>query len=383
MSRVLLTVSGEVPGDLEAKVASGERPRPDYVEMARAMSADLLDVSEARRTTGRVGMLLERLAGPGPLLAWACFRRRRRYDAIFTDGEQVGLPLAILARLTGRRLPVHVMIVHILSVPKKAALVRWLRLGPLVDRYVVYASSQRRYLVDELGVPDAHVVLTSFMVDTTFWAPDAVPAAPGPRMICSAGLERRDYPTMMEAVCGLDVRVVLAAASPWSKRADSTAKASVPDNVEVTRLGFADLRQLYADAAFVVMPLEDTPFQAGVTTILEAMAMGRAVVCTRTEGQTDVITDGVDGVYVPPADVAALRATIVALLDDPARADTLGRTARQHVAEEADVVVYARRLARVVDDARAERAERRRKPSATRRRLGRGPRRRSPPVVRP
>ena len=352
--RVLLTVSGEVPADLDAQVAAGTRPRPDYVEMARAMGADVLDVAEARRTTGRIGALVEHVAGRGPLLAWACFRRRRGYDAIFTDGEQVGLPLAVLARLTLRRLPAHVMIVHILSVPKKAKLVRLLRLGPLVDRYVVYASAQRRFIVDELGVPADRVVLTSFMVDTTFWAPDAVPAHSG-RMVCSAGLERRDYPTMMQAVRDLDVRVVLAAASPWSKRADSTAGASVPANVEVCRLGFADLRQLYADASFVVMPLDDTPFQAGVTTILEAMAMGRAVVCTRTQGQTDVITDGVDGVYVPPADAPALRAAITALLDDPARAAHLGQSARARVVADADVVVDAERLASVVRDAVASR----------------------------
>ena len=30
-------------------------------------------------------------------LAWACFRRRARYDVVFTDGEQVGLPLAASA----------------------------------------------------------------------------------------------------------------------------------------------------------------------------------------------------------------------------------------------------------------------------------------------
>ena len=193
------------------------------------------------------------------------------------------------------------------------------------------------------------------MVDTAFWAPRAVPTRAGP-MICSAGLERRDYPTMMEAVRGLDLRVVLAAASPWSKRADATAGATVPGNVEVCRLGFADLRQLYADASFVVMPLDDTPFQAGVTTILEAMAMGRAVVCTRTQGQTDVITDGVDGVYVPPADATVLRAAITALLDEPERAARLGAAARANVVANADVVVYAERLAGVVRDAIAGRA---------------------------
>ena len=47
-------------------------------------------------------------------------------------------------------------------------------------------------------------------------------------MICTAGLEFRDYPTLIEAVRGLDARVVIAAASPWSKRADATAERRPP-----------------------------------------------------------------------------------------------------------------------------------------------------------
>src|SRR5436190_19253658 len=123
----------------------------------------------------------------------------------------------------------------------------------------------------------------------------------------------------MEAVRDLDARVVIAAASPWSNRPDSTEGAAVPPNVEICRLGFVELRQLYADSDVVVMPLHDVPFQAGVTTILEAMAMGKAVVCSRSRGQTDVIDDGITGVYVAPGDAAALRAAIEELLGDGER----------------------------------------------------------------
>src|SRR5262249_30064615 len=150
-------------------------------------------------------------------------------------------------------------------------------------------------------------------VDTRFFAPREPASADGP-MICTAGLEFRDYPTLLEAVRGLDARVVVAAASPWSKRPHTTARAHLPPHVDICQLGFVALRQLYADAEFVVMPLCDVPFQAGVTTILEAMAMRNAVVCSRTRGQTDVLLDDVTGVYVPPGDVPRLRAALVDLL---------------------------------------------------------------------
>jgi glycosyltransferase involved in cell wall biosynthesis len=346
--RALLTVSGTIPPDLDALVAQGQRPRADYRLLAAAFDADLLDVAAARAAGGRIGRALERVGGAGALIAWACFRQRARYEVIVTDGEQVGLPLAALCRLAGRRGTRHVMIVHILSVPKKVALMRVLRLTNIIDRFVVYCTAQRDHLVDRLGAPPGRVTLTPFMVDQQFFSEAAV-AASRQRMICSAGLERRDYPTLMAAVDGLDATVVIAAASPWSKWADSSAAAEPPPNVDVRRLGFVDLRQLYADSSIVVMPLQETDFQAGITTILEAMAMARPVICTRTTGQTDVIVDGATGIYVPPDDPAALRDAIVSLLDDPDRADGLGCAARRWVEEHATVDRYAAGLATVVD----------------------------------
>ncbi|MCJ7657726.1 MAG: hypothetical protein MUO67_01105 [Anaerolineales bacterium] len=90
----------------------------------------------------------------------------------------------------------------------------------------------------------------------------------GRPLICSVGLERRDYPTLIEAVRGLDLQLVIAAASPWSKQADSTQGQDLPSNVTVKRFTQYELRDLYARSRFMVMPLYDVPFQAGITTIL-------------------------------------------------------------------------------------------------------------------
>lgn len=356
---VLLTVSGDVPPDVGHQVRDGRRPRPDYTVMAEIFGADLLDRTRARALTGTAGRLVERIAGPDALLAWACARLRSAYRVVFTDGEQVGLPYALLCRLAGRGGVRHVMIVHIMSVPKKALLFRLGRLGPMIDAMVVYATAQQRYLERELGVPADRILARPFMVDTAFFSPATVTSSMSRPMICSAGLEFRDYPTMIAAVRDLDVHVVLAAASPWSKRDDTTAGEALPGNVEVRRLGFVDLRQLYADSLFVVMPLQDVPFQAGVTTILEAMAMGKAVICSRTSGQTDVVVDGETGLYVTPGDAAELRAAITTLLDDPALARRMGAAGRRRVETHMDVVAYARDLDTVVHPARSERPDRR------------------------
>ena len=352
MRRVLITVSGTIPDDLDDAIEAGHRPRADYVELARALDADLLDHATARRETGRLGRLIDRVLGRDVLLAYACIRRHRRYDRILTDGEQVGLPYAALARLIPGRRPTHSMIVHILSVPKKVAVWRVLRLGGRIDQLLVYATAQERFAVEELRVPADRVVRISFMVDTAFFAPERVAATARPRpLLCTAGLEFRDYETLLAAVDGLDTDVLIAAASPWSKRASSVDDRPLPPNVEVTKLNLVELRQAYADAALVVLPLQDVRFQAGITTLLEAMAMGRPIVCTRTEGQTDAIADGRTGVYVPPADPAAMRAAIDRLLADTATAARLGAAARAWACEVADIEVYAHHLASIIGNA--------------------------------
>ena len=38
-----------------------------------------------------------------------------------------------------------------------------------VDKLIVYASAQRRFAIEELGVAPDRVVLTPFMVDTQFF----------------------------------------------------------------------------------------------------------------------------------------------------------------------------------------------------------------------
>jgi glycosyltransferase involved in cell wall biosynthesis len=63
--------------------------------------------------------------------------------------------------------------------------------------------------------------------------------------------------------------------------------------------------------------------------ITEAMSQGRPVVASRVGGITDIISDGEDGLLVPPADVATLRAAMQRLIDEPRWRERLGARARE------------------------------------------------------
>ena len=66
--------------------------------------------------------------------------------------------------------------------------------------------------------------------------------------------------------------------------------------------------------------------------VVEAMAMGKAVVATTTGGLPEVVAQGETGLLVPPADVESFAAAVVSLLQDRVRREQMGRNgkARAH-----------------------------------------------------
>ena len=343
VARTLITVSTAIDPQLVTEIEQQLRPRIDYIEMARTFNADLIDYVEARRLSGWFGRLLEAIGGPNLTLAWASFQQRGNYKVIFTDGEHVGIPLAWFCKLGGSRGIRHLMITHILSVYKKMFFFDFFRLQSHIDIFLVYSTWQKRFIERRWQVQPERVAFTPFMVDTRFFSPEQVTAQARP-MICSAGLEFRDFPTLIKVAADLAVEVVIAAGSPFSKRPNTAQQADLPANVTVSRFTQFELRQLYADSLFVVMPLYNVDFQAGVTVILEAMAMEKAIICSGTPGQTDVVIDGETGIYVPPEDPVALRDAIAYLLANPEVATRMGKAGRRRVEREMSLDCYTERL---------------------------------------
>jgi len=316
------------------------------------LNADLLDYGAARTITGRTGTVLEKFGGPNLVLAYACWKVRKRYQAIVTDGEQIGLPLAALLKLTPGTRPRHLMIVHVISEPKKTFFLDWLGVQSAIDRFITYSRWQQRFIEDRWKLGRNRVLWTPFMVDQKFFSSERViPNSSARPQICAVGLERRDYETLLRAVEGLDVHVVIAAASPWSKRKQGAATRTIPSNVMVRKFTQYELRQLYADSSFMVMPLENVKFQAGVTALLECLAMGKAVICSRVPGQTDVVVEDENGRYVPPGDPSALTTEIRRLLSRPEEAVRMGANGRKLVECEMNLDLYVQRLAGFLHEA--------------------------------
>lgn len=367
-TRVLMVFSAAMDAAARRAVADGRWPRKDFFALADALGADVIDYTAI--DASRPLRLVRRLAGTPVAQVVAAWRRRSDYDYIFSDGEHIGIPLGLLLGLSRRR-PRHVALAHLLTTPAKRAAFRWLRPQRGIDLLLVHASSQLALATRRVGLPPAAVRLLPYQVDPAFWSP-AERANADECLIASAGLEYRDYPTLIAAVRGLPVQAVIAAGSRWSKHRDGAGSAQLPENVRVTTLDYEELRELYARSRFVVVPLHDVENQAGVTTILEAMAMGRAVIVTHTRGQRDVVRGrlcsqagvggeplggpsafgvGVEmataetGLYVPAADPEALRTAIAYLLAHPDEAKRMGEAGRRLVEQTFGLEAFVGRIA--------------------------------------
>lgn len=330
--------------EVKDEVAADRHPRMDYHALRDALEQRgqrtlLLDYGAAQNTPGLIGKLAIQGGMRRDVALVLLGRKQRDFDRVFTNGENLAIPWTFLESLPGSRAYYarHVTIGHHVSPGKKRVFFKRLKLHRHLEKILVYANTQYVYARDILGIEDVRLALVAFHADTQFWRPQPdIEVYPG--QIASAGLEWRDYPTLIEAVRPLtEVTLRLAASSPWSKHTNETADRTLPPHVSARRYSYEELRNLYASSAFVAVPLYENDFQAGVTTLLEAMAMGKAVVVTRTTGQTDVIVEGENGLTVAPGDVDGWRSAIARLQENPALRDRLGRNARVWVEENASL----------------------------------------------
>ena len=354
----------------------GPRRRSDFDAIAEALGADVLDWSAVRSST--LGSLIERAAGWYVAAAALALLRHRRYRLIWCMSEKEGAMLALAFKIVRARTPL--MMVAVVPTSRAMwAMVRVLRVQSHITCMYPTSSLARDTLVSQWKLPAEKVVLLPYQVDVDFFDPRWADGSPSEvPLVVAVGRESRDYETLLAAVRDLPIRLTIAPGSHWAPEREEAWRAALAPNVTVVTCDYVALRDLYASSAFVVVPLHETTVQNGTTAVQEAMAMGRAVVVTRTTGQRDLIADdpgdahegpgpladgvfarlfapsdkylrGPTGIYVPPHDVVALRAAIERLLRDPGLASELGARGRAVCCA---VVSLDRHVERILEAAR-------------------------------
>lgn len=212
----------------------------------------------------------------------------------------------------------------------------------MFDRFLVVS----RFSATALRAPPARTRVVYGGADTSRYFPDPGAVRSGVlfvgRLTPHKGVDRliralpADVPLTIAGTPGHDARPpesgypALLAALARGKRVRFVAPV---DDDEVA--------SLYRHAAVFVLPsVEETCYGRRIVisellglAVIEAMASGTPVVCSRLGGLPEVVRDGETGFLVEPGNVGELRDRLSLLLADPALARRLGEGGRQLVAE--------------------------------------------------
>ena len=339
--KCMIVLNTPMPRRLGIGRQEEDEPRRDYLLLARSMDAQIV---APQRGFARKSLAFRSYSYLSQ--AWRAFRRRHDYDVVLTMSEQVGLLLALLFKVARCKKP-HIMISHYVTPARKSAFLRLFHVASHITKFICYGSAQANFLTRSLGVPEEKVEVVLHPVDPLYWRPRSVPTQ---RLIVSAGNTVRDHKTLLRAVEGLDVHVVITAFSPWAHGNQDLPSGAIPERVRFVRCTTSELRELYARSMFVVVPLVPVNFQAGTLATYEAMAMGKAVVTTANGGNIDIVTHGETGFYVPPGNATALREVITHLLEYPETARAMGERARAEVERRLNLDSYVQRVSEIVSE---------------------------------
>ncbi len=207
-------------------------------------------------------------------------------------------------------------------------------------------------LIDQGAPPEAtHVLPMGADVEAIRVAAAGEQQVPGRIMFAGRLVEKKGVAVLLDALRRLPATGwTLDIVGDGQLRAELTRLA---DGLPVTfrgQLSRAELARSYARAEIAVVPsvAAASGDQDGLpVTLLEAMAVGCAVVASRLAGIDAAVVHGESGLLVPPGDAEALAATLEALLADPDRRAKLGAAARSR-AEEFSVAGFGARYRRLL-----------------------------------
>lgn len=219
---------------------------------------------------------------------------------------------------------------------------------PLPNHIASLAGARRKFnqLAARIAVSDAaawtgrrwfggHYRVIPNGVDTM-----APPAAPKPHadelrlIFVGRPEERKGLPMLLSAFAALrehrNARLTVVG-TERSEVMRFLADPSVADGIEMLgRVSDEELwRRLHESDLLCAPSLAGESFGMILT---EAFAAGTPVLASNIAGYADVVTDGVDGVLVPPADPQALAEELLRLSDAPERLARMGEAARESAA---------------------------------------------------
>ena len=329
--RTLVVATATTPAHVEDEIRAAGHHRLDYMELSTRLGTEYIDYNRVRNGKSLRWVEEKLRMDIRQAMQAAHAVRQRRYEAVISLSERVGIPLGYML---GRHIK-HAVIMHHPLSPSKIRLMRMLKLHRRWDMVIAISRAEAEALQKALGLEPDHVAVLNTPVDTKFYRPPEEAASEGEQdRIQSIGLSYRDYPTLIRAMRMLPhIPCHIRIGSSWVHNDASFENEALPDNVHIEPFVHpCVLRKCYAKGRFAVVPIrQSTQWSAGCTSVQQAQAMGKAVIATRMPGLSDYVLDGETGMLVEGSNPKALAEAIDYLWQNPEKASAMGRRGREWV----------------------------------------------------
>ncbi len=184
--------------------------------------------------------------------------------------------------------------------------------------------------------------------DTEYFKPDSTVVQES--FVLSVGRDPgRDFATLIKAISQSTHQVQTQSLVLATKPEALTHLGQLPQNVAFQHFNSQEMQSAYHRAALVVVPLKiKNPLHndsAGTLVVIEAMAMGKALIVTDNNSVRSYVENGKTGILVPAGDVKALTDAIDDLMKNPEKRSSLGAGARKFAEEFCSADLFAKKLA--------------------------------------
>jgi glycosyltransferase involved in cell wall biosynthesis len=222
------------------------------------------------------------------------------------------------------------------------------------DRLLCLSEVFKQRLEERFRVPEGKFEVLPWAVDLSFYEA-ARCSGDKPEFILAAGKLMRDNDTLAEAFLEIDYPVLMACGEQCVPTI-----LGLPSHIRV-RSHLVSIRELlndYKKAYAVAIPIkivpDSPPNTDGWTSLLEAMAVGKAVVMTRNDLiGIDIEREGF-GIWVEHGDVEGWRQAISYLLAHPSETREMGERAYRLCKEKYNMEMYSSKLAAILKDVVAQ-----------------------------
>lgn len=257
--------------------------------------------------------------------------RRTDYDVIYSACQTNTFLLSLLRSLRLFHKPLVALIHH----PLKRCLRDTLFLSGH-DRLLCLSSAAMKPFAHDLSV-SKKMDLVEWGAELLFYDLEAQKAAftdnPQP-FIVSAGKTERDHDTLVKAFLSIDYPLKI-----YCSANTAPSLTGLPEHIEINAsnsshnaVSYQEILAAYRNAFAIAIPLAKTNNLAGLTSLLDAMAVGKPVIMTRNQSiDLDVEKEGI-GFWVEPEDVQGWQQAIAYLLAHPEEALAMGDRGR-HLCE--------------------------------------------------